>query len=235
MNKGISRQFIFSLLGVVGVLAPLAGHAELRSKSKELVVMESHDLPEQARLPGCSLLLHSDDEGSTYLYVEQQQGKRLTVLDVTDPSRIRVAASTALPTAGAFDFVQPLNDHAELIRFRDQKSVGVLDLRKARKPTVRMLTAAVDSGPFESLGQSGFLAVSEPYQQGVDASRDYQVIDASRSSNPTLLTTVKQVDHRLVNSDTGTTFLLGADGLTVVRRVDVENDYRIHLSQAQGN
>jgi len=35
----------------------------------------------------------------------------------------------------------------------------------------------------------------------------------------------------VVKDDTGTTFLLGSEGLTVVRRTSVENDYKTHLMQ----
>jgi hypothetical protein len=37
---------------------------------------------------------------------------------------------------------------------------------------------------------------------------------------------VKEVKHQVVNEDTGTTFLLGSEGLTVIRRLNVENDYK---------
>jgi hypothetical protein len=39
----------------------------------------------------------------------------------------------------------------------------------------------------------------------------------------------------VTNDYTGTTFLLGSDGLTVVRRLGVENDYKEQQSQTQGN
>jgi hypothetical protein len=43
------------------------------------------------------------------------------------------------------------------------------------------------------------------------------------------------VKHRATNDYTGTTFLLGRDGLTVVRRLSVENDYKEQQSQPHGN
>jgi len=52
---------------------------------------------------------------------------------------------------------------------------------------------------------------------------------------------VSNVNHHIsnsaknVNADTGTTFLLGSEGLTVVRRTSVENDYKIHLMQQSSN
>jgi len=40
------------------------------------------------------------------------------------PAKIKTAASVAVKTLGAFDFVCLLNDQAELIRFRDSLQLG---------------------------------------------------------------------------------------------------------------
>jgi hypothetical protein len=48
------------------------------------------------RIPGNSFFLYSDNSGSTYLYVEQQQGARRTAFDVTDPSKIKVVTSSLM-------------------------------------------------------------------------------------------------------------------------------------------
>ena len=235
MNTTMIRNLATTLITLTAFAAPLASQAQIRSKSGELVVMEPHSLPEQAQLDGNSFFLHSDDAGSTYLYVEQQEGKRLTVFDVTDPAHIKSVSSTQLSVVGPFDFVRPLDGRAELLHFRDGKGVAVLDLKKATKPTVRTVSGLVNPGRTEPLGESGYLGVNEPYNYVRAIPRDYQVVDLSTPSDPTLLATVKQVKHRVVNSDTGTTFLLGADGLTVVRRISVENDYKTHLMQSEGN
>ena len=42
-------------------------HAEIRSKSQELIVVQPHDLPEPAQLHGNSLFLHSDGSGGRHL------------------------------------------------------------------------------------------------------------------------------------------------------------------------
>jgi hypothetical protein len=184
-------------------------------------------------MPGNSFFLYSDGAGSTYLYVEQQQGARLTAFDVTDPSKIKIVVSTPITTPGAFDFVRPLGGHGELVRFRDNKSVAVLDLHRVKAPTLHMIDALSEAGATEALGESGFLMVNEPYNYVRATPRDYQVIDISSPSTPTLLATVAQVKHKLVKDDTGTTFLLGSEGLTVIRRPRVENDYRIHQMQME--
>ena len=235
MNNSMIRNLAARFIALTILITPLAGRAQVRSKSGELVVVEPHSLPELAQLGGNSLFIHSDDAGATYLYVEQQDGSRLTVFDITDPSHLKTVSSTSLTVSGAFDFVRPLDGRAELIRFRDGKGVAVLDLTKAAKPSIRIVQGLLDPGPTEPLGESGFLGVNEPYSYVRTTPRDYQVVDISNPSDPTLLATVKQVKHRVVNSDTGTTFLLGSDGLTVIRRISVENDYKTHQTQILGN
>jgi hypothetical protein len=61
------------------------------------------------------------------------------------------------------------------------------------------------------------------------------VVDNSNPAGPTPLATIKQVKHTIVDGDTGTTYLLGSDGLTVIRRLRVEEDYEIHQIQMEPN
>ena len=233
MNNTIKSTLALGLVVAATFLTSTA-QAKIHSKSKQLVVMEPRDLPEQAQLPGNALFLHSDNAGSTYLYVEQQHGARLSVFDVTDPARIKLVVSTRLAAEGAFDFVRPLGNNAELVHFRDGQKEAVLDLRKAKRPVFRAIPTVTDLGPAESLGESGLLATSQPYKYVPAIGRDYRVVDIS-SSAPAPLATVEDVRHRVTNNETGTTFLLGPNGLTVIRRLRVENDYKIHQMQTQGN
>jgi hypothetical protein len=75
---------------MVSSFLAIQAHAEVHSKSHELIVVQPKDLPEQAQMPGNSFFLYSDSAGSTNLYVEQQEGARLTAFDVTDPRKIKV-------------------------------------------------------------------------------------------------------------------------------------------------
>ena len=234
MTNIIKSAITVSLTAAALVIPGLSAQAEIHSKSKELVVMEARDLPEQAQMKGHSLFLHSDNAGSTYLYVEQQQGARLSVFDVTDPSRIKLTVSTPLPAEGAFDFVRPLGDNEELVYFRQGQKVGVLDLHKAKKPVLRTISITANLDTAESFGQSGLLAAGQSYNYVPAVAREYQLIDTS-SANLTSLITLKDVKHRVTNNETGTTFFLGNNGLTVVRRIGIENDYKIHQMQMQGN
>jgi len=234
MNNILKSTLALGLFVAAEVLVTSPAKAEIHSKSKELIVMEARDLPEQAQAPGNSLFLHSDNGGSTYLYVEQQQGARLSVFDVTDPARIKLVTSTALVTNGAFDFVRPLGNNAELVHFRDGHRQAVLDLRKPRRPVFRIISMVTDLDEAEAVGESGLLVTGETYKYVAAVGRDVQVIDIAASA-PTQLATVKDVRHRATNNETGTTFLLGPNGLTVVRRLSIESDYKVHQMQMQGN
>jgi hypothetical protein len=233
MNNTIKSTLALGLAVAAAVLTSTA-NAEIHSRSKDLVVMEAHDLPEQAQVAGNSLFLYSDNAGSTYLYVEQQQGARLSVFDVTNPARIKLVVSTPLAAEGAFDFVRPLGNNAELVHFRNGQKEAVLDLRKATAPVFRVIPAVTNLVPAETLGQRGLLATSQAHQYVPAVAHDYQVIDISASA-PTKLATVKDVKHRVTNDDTGTTFLLGSNGLTVVRLLSAEYDYQVHQMQMRGN
>ena len=91
---------------------------------------------------------------------------------------------------------------------------------------MKIIAGLSESGSTQSVGEQAFMMIDEPYNYIRAVPRDYQVIDISSPSDPHLLTTVKEVKHQVVNEDTGTTFLLGSDGLTVIRRLNVENDYK---------
>jgi hypothetical protein len=224
-----------SLIALATLISPIASQAEVHSKSNEIVVLEPTDLPEQAQIGGNSFFLHANNVGNTYLYIEQQQGARLTVLDVSDPARIKPVSSIALNTEGAFDFVRPVNDRDELIRFRQSGNVAVLDLTSAKRPALRPMPAMADFGVAEPLSQNAVLAVAEQSSYVPAVARDFQVIDFSTPSNPVVLTTIKDVKHRLTNDETGTTYLLGSQGLTVIRQPGVEEDYREHEAQLADN
>jgi hypothetical protein len=234
MNTVIKSTLAVGLVVAAVALPTSAATAETHSRSKDLVVMEPTDLPEQAQTPGNSLFLHSDNAGSTYLYVEQQQGARLSAFDVTDPAHIKLVLSTPLAAEGAFDFIRPLGDHAELVYFRDSQKEAVLDVRKAKRPVLRVIPTVTDLGLAEPLGASGLLVTSQAHMYSPAVGSDYQVVDIA-ASEPAQLATIKDVRHRITNDETGTTFLLGSDGLTVVRRLDVENDYKVQQMQIQGN
>jgi hypothetical protein len=118
-----------------------------------------------------------------------------------------------LAAEGAFDFVRPLGDHAELVYFRDSQKEAVLDVRKARKPVLRGIPTVTDLGLAQTLGESGLLVTSHAHEYAPAIARDYRVVDIA-ASEPAELATVKDVKHRVTHDETGTTFPLGSTGLS---------------------
>src|SRR5260370_35267610 len=115
-----------AFVAFTGLAMTFTLHAEIHSKSQELIVVQPHDLPEVAHTPGNSLFLHSDGSGGTYLYIEQQEGARLISFEVTDPSKIKLLGSIALPVPVACDFVRARDGNDVLVRSIDDECVSLL-------------------------------------------------------------------------------------------------------------
>lgn len=208
-------------------------HAQIHSRNKDLVVIRPSNLPEQTRGIGDALFLHSDNSGNTFLYIEQNEGKRLVILDVSNPAHIKTASVVDLQDHGAFDFIRPLGREAAMIRYRQGGAVAVLDVRKSKAPEIRTVDALINPRQSVSFGDSGYLSVDEPFSYAPATPHDYQVVDTSVLSEPALLLTIKGVEHQLTNSETGTTFLLGSGGLTVIRHISVEEENKAQQMQMQ--
>jgi hypothetical protein len=88
----------------------------------------------------------------------------------------------------------------------------------------------------EALGQTALLVTSSevPIHPFGDP-RNYKVVDTSTPSHPAMLAKIPEVEQRLSKSDTGTLFLLNKDGVTVVRRLRVEEEHEIQLMQEEHN
>lgn len=183
-----------------GVVAAPAAHA--KSVDSRIVVPPA-DLPEVARHAGEAMLLRQTLDGRTLLYIEQNQGARLAVLDVTDPGFVRAERSVQLDTSGAFDFISTLGNWAELVRFRQGPVDAVFDMHNADAPTI--LSSPSGRAHDEDMPLTHDLIVdrvnSLELNGGVDA-------------NPAPV----EVTNRI----TGTTFLLTQDGLYLIRHREAE-------------
>lgn len=201
--------------------------AEIISHSKDIIIEQPADLPEPAQLPGIDFQLYSGSNGSTYLYIEQHNGDRLLILDVTDPAETKLVKVVSVNVPGPYDLVRPLGNSAMLVRFRNNKGVAVLDLRNPKTPALKSVSGLQYPGHTEALGETGLLMVNERDMDRQATPRDYQVVDTSNPSHPVLLDTVKLVNSKITRDDTGTTFLLGSEGLTIIRRQRVESAYKV--------
>ncbi len=85
MNSTRICQFATAALTLATFAVPCTSQAELRSKSGDIVVMEPQNLPEAAQVAGNSLFVHATNDGSFYLYVEQQEWSTSSRLRCDEP------------------------------------------------------------------------------------------------------------------------------------------------------
>lgn len=209
---------------VIGAM--LAARITYAIPSNKIVLVPPAELPALARQGGEAMFLHDTKDGRTLLYVEQREGAQLAIFDVTDPAHVKGEGSAQLDAAGPFDFVAPLGERAELVRFRRGQGEAVLELRKI--PTLKRVQGLelLRSTKLTSDGTAKIVApVIDPAM--AHSARDYQVLQTGRSQDARV-TEVKQVRQEATKPDTGTTFLLAEKGLYLIRRPALEAS-EVHL------
>jgi hypothetical protein len=218
------KAMLLALLGSA-LVTPCRAASAARSLT-DLVVVEPKSLPEMARSQAQAMMLYQLGNGQIYLYLEQQQLARIAILDVTDPSHIQIIGCSKLIAPVPFDFINPVGDSVAFIHFRNNLGSALLDLRKPKSPSLRTVEVLKQAMHMEPLGSNAFAIVDEPSPEHVVVAHDYQVIDASDPRTPNRLATIRLVQQKIEISDTGTVFLLGEDGLTVLRHPHLEQQYR---------
>jgi hypothetical protein len=212
-------------------------HAAQRPHSHTILVEPPSELPEMAQIGGEAMYLQSTGDGQAILYIETNGGQKLSILNVTDPAKVKGVAQVAIGAQAPFDFVQTLGDSAVLIRYRDHSGFAVLGLRKYNHPILAPTSQRTVAGSVENLGETGLLLTSTANvgTQAATAFRTYDVLDTSNPSYPVALATVDGVVQRISRDETGTLFLLSSKGVTMVRRPRVEEEYAIQQIQLEGN
>jgi hypothetical protein len=211
----------FSMLlraGTAVTLGGLLATAAQARTSNSVIVVPPAGLPALARQSGDGLLLHTTIDGREILYVEQNQGQQLAVLDVTDPRHVTSQGTQPLAAGGPFEFVRALSETQELVRYRQSEQLAVLDLRRELHPTLAAVAAAdtaTASAPYASA--EGLKVQDLRFVNGAD---------------PASVIKVSAVSAQQVSADTGTTFLLAKDGVYEVRRPSVEADHAARLLEA---
>lgn len=218
------RRITFAVLLALLPVAPV--WAKKPFASNDLVLESSSALPELARPQSQGMVLDQPGNGRTYLYLEQQQLKRLVVLDVTDPAHITCLSSARLNAPATFDFVSSIGDSEFLVRFHDDYGSAVLDFRNPKAPSLKKSDVFGEAGSTESLGNGDLMTTDEPALEGEMSPHDYKIINASNPGSPNLVATIRSVREKVENPETGTLFLLGEDGLTVVRHPHIEDEHR---------
>src|SRR5271168_1427167 len=152
VSKRLRRVAMAMAMAVSGFVMTATVHA---NPSNNIVVVPPTDLPVLARQSGEAMLLNETIGGRTLLYVEQNEGSRLAIFDVSDPGHIRGEGSVQLDASGPFDFISPVGSQAELVRFRQGDEDAVLDLRK-KTPSLKAVQGLRLTGEVTLLGNGGF-------------------------------------------------------------------------------
>jgi hypothetical protein len=232
MNTNFKAFLATAVLAITGATA----EAAVRPHTKTIVVESPENLPALAQADAEAMYLHDTNDGRTFLYIEAQNGQQLTALDVTDPARIQRTAQTAISATSAFDFVRSVGDDGALIRYRNGSGVALLSLKHYKHPILVNSSALENAETSEALGQTALLVTAnEVTMHPFSDPRNYNVVDTSNPAQPGTLAIISAVTQRLSKSDTGTLFLLNKDGVTVVRRLRVEQEHQIELDQQRGN
>jgi hypothetical protein len=199
------------LLALTIAARPTVGEAQ--SIAGKLIVVPANKLPQEAHHQGLAMDLHLVDPSTLYLYVEQEDGKQIAIFDVSDPQKIKFKKLVALEVPAAFDFVQPAGQALEMIRYRDGRGIAILDFSKPKNPVLKAVGAT---------GTEFYIVPVESNQASIRKSvdpQDYQIIRPTASK---AVAVVKAVVQQQTDEGNGTIYLLGEDGLTVIRNVRTE-------------
>ena len=211
-------------------------HNHDKHRSRTLVVESPSELPELARTDGEALCLHSTSDGRMILYIEGIGGTNLSILDVTDPAKIRPIGRVDISGTAPFEFVRDVDGSALLIRYRNESRFATLNVHKIAQPVLTPLHALEFSHNTEVIDNAGLLVLATNTGSHPAATpRDYKVVDTTDPSHSLLVATVSSVKQSLSNNNTGTQFLLSHEGVTVVRRPRVEQEYATEQSMMSRN
>lgn len=205
-------------LSIIVLASASFAAAEVISESKDIVVLQPQDLPQLSRAAGQSMELVSPGNGKTYLYIEQQQLAQLLILDVTDMAHIKEAVTVKLDLPAAFDFASSAGPAASLVRFRGTGTFAILNYANPLHPTLAAAGEPIHGTEAEPIGDHELLISERHIFTSAVRPRDYQIVDATNTQAPRLLSTVQDVQQTIQREETGTTFLLGTNGLTIIRQ-----------------
>lgn len=214
-------NLVFSASLIVGV--PLAQAATHRKQSNILVEPPTA-LPEPAQLASQGMLLYSNHFTHAWLYLEREHGARLLVLDVSEPSRIRLVASVRTGVEKPYNLIQAAHKHYAIARFRDGSGAMLLNLSHPRAPRLTASQAMFHSPAVRDIPLV-YPGIELRAFTRSDDGQDLQIIEPG--TVPRLIATATHVTRKAFRRETGTLFLLGDRSLTVVRNLNTEQDWEL--------
>jgi hypothetical protein len=230
MNQSISKILVAMVLAAtVGV------QAKASVSSKTIVVELPSDLPELARGRSDAMYLHHTHEAQAILYLEQDHGRKLAILDVTDPANIKAVGQVSITAPATYDFVQYLGGSRTLIHYRDHSGYAVISFKNFKQPVLTPEPEYLHPSNVQSDGPNGLLLVSSSGTSAPARPSEFEILNISNSSDAKPLATVQGVIQRVDRPETGTIFLLNDQGVTVVRCLATEHEHQTEEWQKDTN
>jgi hypothetical protein len=230
MNQSIGKIFVAVVLAATAIV-----QAKASVSSKTIVVELPSDLPEIARGRSDAMYLHHTHEAQAILYLEQDHGRRLAILDVTDPGKIKGVGQVSIAAPAAYDFVQYLGGSKTLIHYRDHSGYAVISFKNFKQPVLTPEPEYLHPSTEQTDGPNGLLLISSSGTTAPPRPSEFEILSISNSSGSAPLATVQGVIQRLDRPETGTIFLLNDQGVTVVRRLAAEREHQTEEWQKDTN
>jgi hypothetical protein len=217
------------ILAVV-IAASASFHANAKAHPRSIVVESPSNLPEAAQHSSEAMYLLRLPSGQAILYLEQDKGRTLAILDVSDPGAIRALGQVSIAAPSPYDFVETLKDSAILIHYRDNSGFATIHFKKFKKPVLTEAPELQQLTHAEALGDDGLVLASTAPSPAPAEVTQYEIFNISNPSKSAALATVEGVRQRLERTETGTLFLLGNAGLTVIRHPAIEEEFKIEAT-----
>lgn len=233
MKNGMKKKWMAA--AIFALIVSVQANASVRSKT--IVVDLPSDLPELAQGRSVAMYLHHTHAAQAILYLEKDEGRKMAILDVTDPGHIQAVGQVSVAATATYDFVQYLGNSTVLIHYRDHSGFATINFKNYKEP---VLTAEPEylhpakvqpDGPGALLLVSAHSTTSAPTRE----SQYYEVLSVPGSSGSTPLATVKGVIQRVDRPGTGTIFLLNEQGVTVVRSLAAEEEHQLEIWEKEAN
>jgi hypothetical protein len=230
MNQSIGKILVAVVLTTTAIV-----QAKASVSSKTIVVELPSDLPEIAQGRSDAMYLHHTHEAQAILYLEQDHGRKLAILDVTDPAKIKAVGQVSIAAPAPYDFAQYLGGSRTLIHYRDHSGYAVISFKNFKQPVLTPEPEYLHPSNAQTDGSSGLLLVSSSGTSAPARPSEVEILSISNSSSSAPLATVQGVIQRVDRPETGTIFLLNDQGVTVVRRLAAEREHQTEEWQKDTN
>jgi hypothetical protein len=233
MKNGMKKWMVAAIFAMI---VSVQANASVRSKT--IIVDLPSDLPELAQGRSVAMYLHHTHAAQAILYLEKDQGRKLAILDVTDPAHIEAVGQVSVAAPATYDFVQYLGNSTVLIHYRDHSGFATISFKNYKEPVLTAEPEYLHPTRVQPDGAGALLLVSAHSTTTSAPTREsqyYEVLSVSGSSGPTPLATVKGVIQRVDRPGTGTIFLLNEQGVTVVRSLAAEEEHQLEIWEKERN